>query len=91
MNTPIEQSYILTEIKNLSELEFAALLKEMGDHIYKNKWDHIINECFDIDTFERALDNLQEEHDNLVDEKVEIEEERDRLLGQLRKIKEILS
>lgn len=69
-----QESVLLKKIKSLTELEFSALLKEMSDHIYKNHWSHIIDECFEIDDheeeiaeMERELESITEEKDVLVD------------------------
>lgn len=56
MNTPL-----IDQIKTLSELDFSALLREMAEHIRREKWEHIIDDCFDIETYEDELDEVKEE------------------------------
>lgn len=73
MITAKQETHLLSEIKSLSELEFSSFLKECADHIWKNKWDHIIDECFDIETFESELYALKELFDELRDEKYDLE------------------
>lgn len=41
----------------------------MSDHIHRNNWDHIIDECFDIDTHEEELEDLQRDFNSATDEK----------------------
>lgn len=65
---------LLKKIKSLTELEFSSLLKEMSDHIYKNRWSHIIDECFDIDTHEEELEELQRDFETATDEKDDLED-----------------
>lgn len=69
MITAKQESVLLKKIKSLTELEFSALLKEMSEHIRKNNWEHIIDECFDIDTHEEELEDLQRDFDSATDEK----------------------
>lgn len=74
MITAKQESVLLKKIKSLTELEFSALLTEMAEHMRKNSWEHIIDECFDIDSHEeeireaeRELESMEEEKDVLVD------------------------
>lgn len=65
MITVKQESKLLERIKTLSELEFSALLKEMADHIGKNHWEHIIDECFEIETFADELEEMEDERNYL--------------------------
>lgn len=61
MITAKTEQELIDRIKTLTELEFSALLTEMAAHLRKNNWEHIIDECFDIETYEEELDSANEE------------------------------
>lgn len=56
METPL-----IDQIKTLSELDFSALLREMAEHLRREKWEHMIDDCFDIETYEDELEEAKEE------------------------------
>lgn len=52
----------------------------MSEHIAKNNWEHIIDECFDIDDYEdelaesaKTIERLEEENNDLENKLFEIE------------------
>lgn len=61
MITAHDEESLIDTIKGLSELEFAAILKQMAEHLRRNDWEHMIDECFDIETFEEEYNNANEE------------------------------
>lgn len=66
----IKQEWILIKkIQSLTELEFSSLLKEMAEHMRRNKWEHMIDDCFDIDNNEEELEELQRDFDEATEEK----------------------
>jgi len=69
MITIKQESKILDRVKSMSELEFSSFLSELSQHIRKNKWEHVINECFEIETFEAGNSELQEELEDMTKEK----------------------
>lgn len=65
---------LLVLINRLPEIDFVDVLKGMAEQIQRNKWEHIIDGCFDIDTHqeelwdaERELEKLEEKKDELID------------------------
>jgi hypothetical protein len=59
--TAYEEETLMDKIKALSELEFSAILKQMAEHLRRNKWEHIIDDCFDIETYESELGDANDE------------------------------
>lgn len=64
MITAYEQEVLLDKIKELSELEFVSVLKQMAEHLRQNNWEHIIDDCFDIETYEDELEEARERLDS---------------------------
>lgn len=83
MITAYEQEILLDKIKDLSELEFASLLKQMSEHLRRNNWEHIIDECFDIETYEDELEETRERLDSYRDRTFYAE-------GVIKKIKQVM-
>lgn len=52
---------IVDRVEKLSEMEFSELLRNMARIIERNKWESIIDDCFDIDTYEIENEELQRE------------------------------
>lgn len=69
MITVKQEEKLLDRIKALSELEFSSFLSELSVHIRKNNWGHIIDEYFEIETFEAENNELQEELEDMTKEK----------------------
>lgn len=86
MRTPIDQSEILTEIKNLSELEFAALVEQIKEHASANRWYHIIS---GVDQDE--LDELQDDIGELEKRNLSLTDELDDLKDKIEKAIDALS
>lgn len=55
-----EREVIAKHIENLPEMEFVELLKEMAVMIRRNKWEHIIDSCFEIETYEAEFDEAKD-------------------------------
>lgn len=83
MITIKHEASILEAVKAMSELEFSSFISECAEHIRKNKWEHIIDECFEIETFEDEVNGLKEEIDGLSDERSELERRLERAIDQL--------
>lgn len=83
MLTVKNESSLLEQIKTMSELEFSAFLKSLSEHIHKNNWEHIIDECFDI---EDQTDRIEELEDKLQDTKEKLRDAN----GKLSEIRDIL-
>lgn len=67
MITAHDEESLINTIQGLSELEFAALLSQMAAHLRRNNWEHIIDDCFDIKTYEQELDEANERIEGLRD------------------------
>lgn len=78
-----EREAINRHINELPEIEFIELLKEMAATIRRNKWEHIIDDCFEIETFENEIEEANGEIAQL---KHDLQSERDTL----NKIRQIL-
>lgn len=52
-------------IENLNELETLALLQRIGEHLRKNKMEHLIDQVFDLDDLAGEIDELKEEIESL--------------------------
>lgn len=63
---------ILTLINRLSEVEFAEILGGMAEQIRRERWDHLIDQQFKIETYEDDLDDAREELDKMTDRKDEL-------------------
>lgn len=89
MITAKQESVLLKKIKSLTELEFSALLTEMAEHIRKNNWEHIIDECFDIDDYSGEIEDLQGDNESMRDELDDFKSERREVLDILEGIENI--
>jgi hypothetical protein len=69
-----EQESLMQKIESLSELEFSEVLRQMAGLIHRNKWNHIIDDCFDIETFEDELDEMTANKDKWYDRAIQAEE-----------------
>lgn len=69
MITPVDQSFILDQVKQLSEIEMQAFIEELQDHLYKNKMGHLFPDNADrIEELEEELAELQEDY-NVIEDK----------------------
>lgn len=61
MTLSIEEREALTQrVEGLPEIEFVELLRSMARIIERNGWEHVIDDCFDITTYEHQLDDAND-------------------------------
>lgn len=69
MITIKQESVLIKKIKSLTELEFDSLMDEVAQHVYANKWHHVVKANFADPYQEEEIENLQEELDEMTKEK----------------------
>lgn len=74
---------LIDQIKGLSELDLDQLLREISQHLYKNKLEHLIDNAFQIEDYTAQIEELE-------DEVRDLERERDDLKATLNKIKALI-
>lgn len=52
---------LIEEIKRLPEIELDELLHEVGQHLYRNKLEHLIDSAFQMDDQTEQIEELEEE------------------------------
>lgn len=65
MITVKQHEKLIDRITGLSELELDQLLKDIGQHLYKNNLEHLIDNAFQMDDQTEEIERLEEEVDNL--------------------------
>lgn len=74
MLTLKQETVLIDRIKSLSELELDSLLKEIGQHLRKNNLEHLIDNSFDIETFEDELREAEDRIEELEDYQSKLED-----------------
>src|SRR5688500_11704885 len=69
MITTRQHEKLIDRIKGLSELELDDLLKDIGQHLRKNKMEHLIDNAFDMDDHTEQIEELEEDVRELETEK----------------------
>lgn len=73
---------LIDRIKGLSELDLDQLLRDIAQHLYKNKQEHLINSAFQMDDQTEQIEDLEKEV-------YDLEQERDDLQDSLHEIHNI--
>lgn len=84
MITLKQEESLIDQVKALSEIEFSSLLREMSQHLRRNHWEHMIDDCFEIETYEDELDEMTSKKNECLDRAMQAEEK-------LNEIRDLLS
>lgn len=49
------ENYYIKKVHDMNELEMQALLNEISDVIDRNKWEHLVYECFGVEEYDAEL------------------------------------
>jgi len=68
MITVKQHERLIDKITSLSELELDQLLQDIGQHLYKNNLEHLIDNAFQLDDQTEQIEELEEELKNMDEE-----------------------
>lgn len=60
MLTLKQEDRLIKKITSLTELELSSIIKRIAEHLKKNNLEHLIDESFDIETYEDELEDAQD-------------------------------
>lgn len=60
MLTLKQEDRLIKKITSLTELELSSIIKRIAEHLQKNNLEHLIDESFDIETYEDELEDAQD-------------------------------
>lgn len=66
---------LLSKVRSLPEIELLEFIQGLGDHLTKNKMEHLIDQVFEVG--EEELSEMQNKVNNLEEEISSLEDSRD--------------